>query len=180
MNDQKGFFPTLFDFSFRSFLTIKFIKLIYIIAMVLILLTAAIFFLAGLFSGETAGILVSLFVVPVLTLLYLVIARISLETVVVFFRIGENTSQLVKAAGLSPSELSAGQEGSGYGPPAQHGPPSAPWGGGAHPVPGDQTQEIPPSGGQGGYGQSGYGQGGYGQQGPFGSDPGQQGSPPQR
>jgi cellulose synthase/poly-beta-1,6-N-acetylglucosamine synthase-like glycosyltransferase len=114
-DDQKGFFATLFDFSFTSFLTIKFLKVIYGLLMGLIALGALVFLIAGLSQGGSAA-LVTFIVVPAVALVYLVIVRISMEAVALFFRIGENTSALVTAAGLPQAGGPRyGQVGPGYG-----------------------------------------------------------------
>ncbi|CAN5583330.1 hypothetical protein BH23ACT6_BH23ACT6_26420 [soil metagenome] len=105
--EAKGLFGTLFDFEFKSFITIKFIKVIYVILMAIILLSALIYFILALVAGASQDggiivILLALIFIPLLTLVYLLILRIFMETIVVFFRIGENTSALVAAAGLPP------------------------------------------------------------------------------
>jgi hypothetical protein len=109
---EKGFFGALFDVSFKHFITLKFIKVIYIIVMVLIGLFALLAFLAVASNGGGgAAILVLLLLAP-LALLYLVLARISLEVIAVLFRIGENTAVLAAAQGGGQP----GQYGYGVGP----------------------------------------------------------------
>jgi len=95
--EAKGFFASLFDFGFTSFITLKFLRLIYGFLVVLILLTGVILLVAGLSQGGASAVLGILFV-PIITLIYLVLTRVSLEIVALFFRIGENTSLMVKAA----------------------------------------------------------------------------------
>ncbi|MGN6637138.1 MAG: DUF4282 domain-containing protein [Oryzihumus sp.] len=97
--DAKGFFGALFDLSFTTFVTLRFLKVIYAVMVGLILLTGLIFFVASLMRGG-AAVLVGLVVVPIVTLLYLVLARVSLEAVALFFRIGENTTIM---AGRNPA-----------------------------------------------------------------------------
>ncbi|WP_426566654.1 hypothetical protein ACPPVT_08990 [Angustibacter sp. McL0619] len=71
-----------FDFSFTSFITLRFLKVIYIVLVVISLL-------AGL------------------SLFYVLLARIYLEIVELFFRIGENTTILARAAaGEAPASTS--------------------------------------------------------------------------
>ena len=96
--EAKGFFAALFDFGFTSFITLKFLRIIYTVLVGLILLCGAGFFIAFLLRGGFF-VLVAVVLVPLVTLFYLVIARISLETVELFFRIGENTSLMAAAAG---------------------------------------------------------------------------------
>lgn len=113
--EAKGFLTGLFDFSFTTFITLKFLRVIYAVLLVLILLTGLVFLVAGLSEGGATAVL-SLLFVPVFTLLYLVLARIYLELVALLFRIGENTSIMAQA--LVPSG------------PAPHGEPGAPPAGG--------------------------------------------------
>ena len=102
----KGFFASLFDFGFTSFITLKFLSFIYSFVVVLILLTSVVLFIAGLSQGGIyAGL--AIVVIPIVTLLYLVVTRVSLEIVALFFRIGENTS-LMAAAANRPGPTSKG------------------------------------------------------------------------
>src|SRR6516162_294275 len=88
--DHRGFFAGLFDFGFTTFITLKFLKVIYAILVVLILLGGLFFFIATLAQGG-ASIAFGLTVVPLGTFLYLIFARVSMEIIALFFRIGENT-----------------------------------------------------------------------------------------
>lgn len=123
--EAKGFFPSLFDFGFTSFVTLRFLKLIYTVLVALILLAGLIFLIAGLSRGGGAAV-VSIVLVPLVTLLYLIFARIYVELIALFFRIGENTA--VMAAALAGG--SGGAPPAAYGfPPAGPPPPPAPYGG---------------------------------------------------
>lgn len=123
-NEAKGFFSGLFDFGFTTFITLKFLRVIYTVLVVLILLAGAVFLVAALARGGASGILFGLIIIPILTLLYLVIARVSLEAIALFFRIGENTSLLVAATGGPSGPGGFGPSGPAqpFGPP----PPTAP------------------------------------------------------
>ncbi len=121
--EAKGFFAALFDFGFTSFITLKFLKVIYAVLVGLILLGGLISFFALLSRGGFFVVL-ALVVAPVVTLVYLVLARVSLEAVALFFRIGENTS------------IMAGQASMTGGSPMGDGPlGGSPWGGPAGPYP---------------------------------------------
>jgi hypothetical protein len=118
-SQQKSFFASLFDFGFTSFITLRFLKVIYTILVVLILFVGAIALIVGLASGSAAGVLLGLILAPLLTLFYLIMARVWLEVIAMFFRIGDNTSLAVHLlSGANPGLP-------GYG--AQPGP-SVPWG----------------------------------------------------
>lgn len=100
--DAKGFFGTLFDFEFKSFLTMKFLKIIYAVLLGALLLMGVLYLFFGLSQGGVFAVLTLLFV-PVLTLIYVVLLRVGMEAVALFFRIGENTGKLVELAGGTPS-----------------------------------------------------------------------------
>lgn len=122
--DSKGFFAALFDFEFTTFITVKFVKLIYIVLMVVLFLSAALSFLLALVAGLSEGgsprlILVALIFIPLITLVYLVFLRLFMEAIVVFFRIGESTSAM--AAALPAPAGRAGASSPAYGTPPSAG-----------------------------------------------------------
>ena len=130
-SQQKNFIASLFDFGFTSFVTLRFLKVIYTIFVVLILLAGLFFLIGGLSSGTSLGIIGAIIFAPLVTLVYLVLARIGFEVIAMFFRIGDNTFLAVQL--LSGGK--AGQWGQGpqpgYGQPAPYGSvpvPNAPWG----------------------------------------------------
>ncbi|MDQ1306533.1 MAG: hypothetical protein QG671_2365 [Actinomycetota bacterium] len=91
----KNFFNSLFDFSFSSFVTLRFIKVLYGIIMALAAL-AALTLLVAIASRGGVYILLALVVAAVAFLIYVVIYRVLLEFIVVIFRIAENTSIIAK------------------------------------------------------------------------------------
>lgn len=92
---EKGFFASLFDLSFSDFITIRLIKVLYILAIAGSVLGGLILIISGFANGFGTGILF-LLLSPLVVILYILMARIWLELVIVVFRIAENTSQLVK------------------------------------------------------------------------------------
>lgn len=84
----QGFIATLFDFSFSSFITTKFIKIIYGIALLGAALGVLAFILAGFSGGFMQGIF-CLIVSPIVAGLYLIAVRMGTEMMVVGFRIAE-------------------------------------------------------------------------------------------
>jgi Domain of unknown function (DUF4282) len=96
--EAKGFFAALFDFGFTSFITLKFLRLIYTVLVVLILLFGLVFLVVGLAGGGGRAV-AAIVLAPLGTLIYLIFVRIYMELIAMFFRIGENTS--VMAAHLS-------------------------------------------------------------------------------
>jgi hypothetical protein len=125
--EAKGFFAGLFDFHLKTFITLQFLRVIYVVMVVLILLTGLVFFLTLAFRGGFA-ILFALVAVPVITLFYLVLARIYVEVVALFFRIGENTSVMaqVLSGGGAAGSPAAGPGGGYGGAPATGGYGSGP------------------------------------------------------
>jgi len=113
--EGKNFFAALFDFGFTSFVTLRFLKLIYAILVGLILLTGLVFFVSLIFQGGVFVIL-ALVGVPIVTLFYLVIARVYTEMIALFFRIGENTSVIARSVG-GPQATPPQEDGPYYGNP---------------------------------------------------------------
>lgn len=87
---DKGFFGSLFDFSFESFITTKLVPILYVLALVSVVLSAVILFTRG-GAGFVLGILVLVFGT--------IYARVVMETIIVFFRIAEHTRDMAAALG---------------------------------------------------------------------------------
>jgi hypothetical protein len=124
----KGFIGSLFDFSFSSLITTRVIKVVYVIATVLISLVAVAYFIGGLAALGSGSAAVGLGLVvgaPLGWLLYMIVARLSLELAIVIFRIGDDVRRMADAA-AGPAGHAAGYPPSvpGYGPPVGgYGPP---------------------------------------------------------
>ena len=92
--EPKGFFGRLFDLSFNEFITTKIITVLYVCAMI----GAGVWGLAILFGGfatkSFGGILTGLVLAPIAFLVGTILARIWLETLIVLFRIAENTAKI--------------------------------------------------------------------------------------
>ena len=92
--ETKGFFGRLFDLSFNEFITTKIITVLYVCAMV----GAGVWGLPILFGGFASksfgGILAGLVLAPIAFLVGTILARIWLETLIVLFRIAENTAKI--------------------------------------------------------------------------------------
>ena len=86
---------TLFDFSFRRFITVDIIKVLYALILVLIALGWLLGVISAFGSGFLAG-LVGLVLVTIAAIIQVIFARVWLEIIVVIFRIGENTSILAE------------------------------------------------------------------------------------
>ena len=98
---KDGFFGALFDFSFRRFITIDFVKILYILYLVF----AALMWLGGLilaFTGFAESVGMGLLMLfgwlifgTLWALFQIVISRVMLEVLVSVVRIAQNTTELV-------------------------------------------------------------------------------------
>ncbi len=89
----------IFDLSFQRFITLSVIKVLFLLGLAFIALgwlTAVV----GAFAQGGFGIgLLGLILVTIVALIYVIWLRITLEMIVVIFRIGENTSKLAAGQG---------------------------------------------------------------------------------
>jgi hypothetical protein len=87
---ERGFFQSLFDISFTSFITTKIVKFLYILALVLIGLGALAFIASAFRANAALGLVVLLIVAPLGSLLYVIYTRVVLEVIIQIFRINEH------------------------------------------------------------------------------------------
>jgi len=95
MQEKKGFLGALFDFSFSEFITIKLIKILYILGIIFSTIVAIVFIVSG-FNISTGVGIIFLILSPLIFLLYVILIRIWLEIIIVIFKIAENTKQLAE------------------------------------------------------------------------------------
>jgi len=98
MNTQKSFFLELFDFSFKSFITPKIIKLLYIIVIVAWSITGLVLLVSGIelinsLPGSGFFLMILAFLIPLVGIIY---SRVILEIIIVFFDIGEKITEIAK------------------------------------------------------------------------------------
>ena len=93
---EKGFFGRLFDLSFSEFITTKIIKVLYVLSMI----GAGFWGLTVLFGGfatkSFGGVVGGLILAPIAFIVSIILARIWLETLIVLFRIAENTAKIAE------------------------------------------------------------------------------------
>jgi len=92
---ERGFLATLFDTSFSSFITAKFVRLLYVILILLIALGAffSIFAITAALSEALPGVVAFVLALPMAAFMffvYVILARIWLEIIIVIFRMAEN------------------------------------------------------------------------------------------
>ena len=92
---EKGFFGSLFDFSFSEFVTPKIISVLYIIGVVVAGIASLILVIGSFRSGVGTGIL-SLLLMPLYFLLMVIFARVYMEIIIILFKIHEGISSLKK------------------------------------------------------------------------------------
>lgn len=99
-DNDKGFFGSLFDFSFDNFIAPKLVKFLYVLALILISLFSVIYIIVGfaaMASGEDAGALYGLIIIiftPIGWFLFVMGARLQLELVIVMFKISEDIKDI--------------------------------------------------------------------------------------
>ena len=97
--DDKGFFGALFDMSFSEFVTIKLIRILYILQLIIIaigLVVGIIGSFVSMFTDNFLTGLLGLIFTPILALIWIILARVGNEIIIVVFRIAENTTDLVE------------------------------------------------------------------------------------
>ncbi|HEY1508469.1 MAG TPA: DUF4282 domain-containing protein [Solirubrobacteraceae bacterium] len=92
---DRGFFSALFDLSFSTLVTTRVIKFIYVITLIVIGLAALFFVVAAFAQSAALGVLTLIVIAPVLSLLYVIYARVLLEVIIALFRLVEYNRELV-------------------------------------------------------------------------------------
>ena len=100
-SNEVGFFKSLIDFKFTSFITMRVIRVMYAILAILTILGGVMFFVYGVFFdgfgyGSSYKLLAAIGV-PLVTVLYLIILRLWTEFMANIYRIGDNTQKMVDA-----------------------------------------------------------------------------------
>jgi len=100
--EPKGFFASLFDLSFSSLITTKIIKVLYVLTLVGIGLGYVVFTISAFASDPAIGAIILFVVGPIVSLLYIVYARVFLEIVIALFRIMESNIEIAGKLGGGP------------------------------------------------------------------------------
>jgi hypothetical protein len=111
MAAEKNFIASLFDLSFSEFVTPRMIKYLFILIMVITGILALVSLVMSLMAGQIWMIIV----VPIGFLINLIVARMWLELVMVFFRIMRQVDAIAADKGVSVA---------GGGSPVPPAPPS--------------------------------------------------------
>jgi hypothetical protein len=97
MGETKGFFRTLFDFSFKVYVTPKILKVVFGIAIGLSALSALFLIAVSFKVNVAAGVFVLLIVAPIVFLLDVIFYRIILEIIMTWFNLVESTSTIARS-----------------------------------------------------------------------------------
>lgn len=95
---EKGFFASLFDLSFSSLVTTKVIKFVYVLTLIAIGLLGLVFIVAAFVKSLALGLLTLVILAPLVSLFYVVYARVLLEFVIAVFRIMEYQRDMLEIA----------------------------------------------------------------------------------
>ena len=97
--DAGGFLGALFDFSFTSLVTTKIIKVLYVLILVLVSISALVFTIAAFRLSAAFGLLTLVIGDPLFILIVMAFWRLVLESFVVRFRIAEDVRELRERSG---------------------------------------------------------------------------------
>ncbi len=125
MDRPATFFSALFDLSFKSFITSKIAKILYVLSIAGAGLWALRLIVRGFQESAGSGLLMLLIGGPLAFLVVVIYARVFLEIILVLFRMSENISKLTEMGRRAPPSSSepAHTPESGPQPPPEAGPP---------------------------------------------------------
>jgi hypothetical protein len=95
----KGFFGSLFDYSFSSFITSRIVKVLYVLTTIVVALWTLVIILLAFKASATLGILALLIIGPIFFVIAMIYVRVGLELLMVIFRIHENVEEINQRAG---------------------------------------------------------------------------------
>ena len=97
--EDKGFFGALFALSFSEFVTIKLVRILYILMLIVIAIGLLVGIIVGfitMFTDSFFGGLGAIVGVLLGSLIWVIMSRVWMEIIIVVFRIAENTTDLVQ------------------------------------------------------------------------------------
>ncbi len=92
MEEEKSFWACLFDLSFSELITLRIIRVLYLIGIILAGVAALVLIVKAFFHGFGMGLLLVI-ASPVVFTLLVICCRVKMEFVLTLFRIEENTRQ---------------------------------------------------------------------------------------
>lgn len=106
--DAKGFLRSLYDFKFTSLIATKVIRFVYALLVIVYSILAVLTLIACLASKNGVLIFFGFIILPMLYLLYLIMIRIFMEIVIVFFKMGEDVRAIRYSSTGTSSPPAAG------------------------------------------------------------------------
>ncbi len=97
--DTRGFLSALFDFSFTSFVTTKIIKILYVLILIMVALSALVYTIIAFRLSAGFGLLTLIIGDPLFIIIVMALWRLILESFVVRFRIAEDVRALRERGG---------------------------------------------------------------------------------
>ncbi|MBU1706638.1 DUF4282 domain-containing protein [bacterium] len=97
MEQPKGFFGALFDFTFTDFITTKIIKLLYILLLIAVGVGALVAIVTAFGISAWLGLLTLLILAPLGFVIGVICIRVYMEIIIVLFRIAENTNIIAQS-----------------------------------------------------------------------------------
>jgi uncharacterized protein DUF4282 len=92
--EAKGFFGSLFDYSFSSYITPRIIKVLYVLATILVALWTLVIILIAFKASSGLGIATLLIGGPIYFVIMMIGARLTLEFLSAFFRIHGDVQEI--------------------------------------------------------------------------------------
>ncbi len=105
MEEKKSFWCCLFDLSFSELITLRIIRVLYLIGIILAGVVALVLIVKAFFHGFGMGLLLVI-ASPIVFVLLVICCRVKMEFVLTLFRIEENTRQ-AKAESIETAESEA-------------------------------------------------------------------------
>ncbi len=96
MEENKGFWSCLFDLSFSELITMRVIKVLYAIGILIAGLAGLCLIVTAFSKGFGSGLL-HVIAAPVVSFFLVIVLRVCMELVLTLFKIEENTRNLVPA-----------------------------------------------------------------------------------
>jgi Domain of unknown function (DUF4282) len=95
----QGFFASLFDYSFSSFITGRIIKVLYVLTTIIVALWTLFFILVAFRESSAFGILTVVVFGPLFFVFTMIYVRVVLELIMVIFRIHEDVDAINRRGG---------------------------------------------------------------------------------
>jgi hypothetical protein len=105
--EHRGYLRSLFDFSFSSLITRRVIRTLYILITIVYSLGALVAFATLVAQHTATDVVLAVVIVPLGYILYLTVARVMLEVLMVIFDIGEDVRQIRMLRSSRPGDSGA-------------------------------------------------------------------------